>query len=363
MGFFKKMIDFFTLGSERPMRRLVAYYIVLTLVTVGLLYVFPISDRLFSGERLDELTGDSPLLQDGLSTTSNPVGRSWSVPPRFELAITTMLAILGTLALMLPVSWVYMSARNARRYNQSVVQTLLILPIVVSGIILVVRNSLALAFSLAGVVAAVRFRTTFSDARDVVFIFLAIAVGFAAGVQTFTVAALLSASFNFVLLFVWRYDFGRNVLEPTASAQWSEPLTDLAKRNGGTSVPDRDLVLALTPEKVDALADRFVRIRNLVGEGGKKPRYNAVLSVTTSQITAAQQRIEQTLERLAKRWKLDEVITHEGMPSEMYYLLRIKRSMPRDEIITQIRSHAGDLIGTVEVEVSEAVAKDQGDDA
>ena len=73
---------------------------------------------------------------------------------------------------MLPVTWVYMSARPGQGHNQSVVQALLVLPMIVAGIVLIVSNSLALAFSLAGVVAAVRFRTNLSDARDVVFIFL-----------------------------------------------------------------------------------------------------------------------------------------------------------------------------------------------
>ena len=67
------------------------------------------------------------------------------IPPPLELAITTLLIMLGTLALMLPVSWVYMSAQRTRTYNQSVVQTLIILPIVVAGVILIVRNSLPLA--------------------------------------------------------------------------------------------------------------------------------------------------------------------------------------------------------------------------
>src|SRR6185436_9700156 len=144
-----------------------------------------------------------------------------------------------------PVSWVYMSTRPGRGHNQSVAQTLIFLPLVVAGIVLVMQNSLALAFSLAGVVAAVRFRTTLRDARDVVFIFLAIAVGFASGVQTLIVGALVSVIFNFTIILTWRYDFGRNVLDPTASAQWADPLQELAERRGNNKVPDRDLVLAL----------------------------------------------------------------------------------------------------------------------
>src|SRR5437016_5865539 len=109
-----------------------------------------------------------------------------------------------------------MSARSGQGHIQSVVQALIVLPMVVAGIVLVVSNSLALAFSLAGVVAAVRFRTNLTDARDVVFIFLAIAVGFSVCVQDILIALLLSFISNFVLVLTWRYDFGRPVLEPTA---------------------------------------------------------------------------------------------------------------------------------------------------
>src|ERR1041385_6627661 len=195
---------------------------------------------------------------------------------RLELGLTTAFLLVSTLALMLPVTWVYMSARSGQGHNQSVVQALLVLPMVVAGIVLVVSNSLALAFSLAGIVAAVRFRTNLSDARDVVFIFLAIAIGFAAGVQDITIALLLSVIFNFVLVLIWRYDFGRSVLEPTASAQWADPLGDLAgKDKGGNVIPDRDLVLALTPKKVEALAERFARVQIILGPNGKKPRYDS----------------------------------------------------------------------------------------
>ena len=53
MRFFTKLIDVFTMGSERPVLRLVAYYIVVAGLTVALLYAFPVLGNLFSGERLD----------------------------------------------------------------------------------------------------------------------------------------------------------------------------------------------------------------------------------------------------------------------------------------------------------------------
>jgi predicted DNA-binding transcriptional regulator YafY len=263
---------------------------------------------MFTGAEGEVVASTPELLEDGLATTVNEVVTNTRGPDmrqRLELAIKTIVICLATLALMLPVSWVYMSARSTRSHNQSIVQTLMILPLIVAGIILVVSNSLALAFSLAGVVSVLRFRTTPSDMRDIVFIFLGVAVGFAAGVQQLTVAVVLSMIFNFVLLLSWHYDFGRNVLEPTASSVWSGPLGELAHPKNGTGIPDRDLVIALTPMQVENLAKRFDRIRGIVGPRPKKPRYNGILTVTTNDLTDAQDYVERALAKVTKRWKLD----------------------------------------------------------
>jgi hypothetical protein len=251
-----------------------------------------------------------------------------------------------------------MSARSVPGHNQGIVQTLIILPLVVAGIIIVVQNSLALAFSLAGVVGAVRFRTTLRDTRDLVFIFLSIAVGFAAGVQSLAVGALVSIIFNLVILITWRYDYGRNVLTPSAASQWALPLETLAHPPGedGT-VPDRDLVLALSPDEAGVLADRFDRVRKTLGKKKKKPKFNAVLTLTTDKLPEAQGAVEPILNQATKRWKLDEVVTNTGKPSEIYYLVRPKKTVTRDELLTAIHDRAGDIIEFVDLETS-----DQGDD-
>jgi hypothetical protein len=197
-----QIIDFITLGSDRPIRRLVAYYVFLAAVLFALAYFFPDTDRLLLGKGLTSATATTDsgaLLQDGLGKASSE-DISLGARSLVELAGTTGLILIGTLLLMMPVSWVYMSARHIPGHSQAVVQTLIILPLVVAGIVLIVRDSLALAFSLAGVVAAVRFRTNLKDPRDVVYIFLSIAVGFAAGVQTLAVGAVLTIIFNFIML-------------------------------------------------------------------------------------------------------------------------------------------------------------------
>jgi hypothetical protein len=358
MGFFKKLIDLLTLGSDHPIRRLVGYYVVLTALIVGLAYFFPFIDRMFGAAGPTELVRMPQVLQDGLGNPTALTGEPSQVPGRLTLVVGTLVLIFTALALVLPVSWVYMSTRTTKVHNQQVAQTLIFLPLVVAGVVLVVQNSLALAFSLAGVVAAVRFRTTLRDVRDVVFIFLVIVVGFAVGVQSLIVAAIVSLSFNFIMILTWRYDFGRNVLEPTASSQWAGALTELAHQGTNGRVPDRDLVMALDQKKVLSLAERFDRVRKIMGPSGKKQRYNAILMITTERLPEAQERVGQALDEHVGRWRLDEVVTNTDKPSQLYYLVQVRKRASRDEVLTGIRSVTGKAILTADLEIGLARAKE-----
>jgi hypothetical protein len=334
------------------MRRLLAYYGIVAVVVLILAYFFPVTISRIAAKGLGDVPEGPTVLTDALS--ANPTASIGFGPGGLgDVAVTTVLILIGALVLMLPVTWVYMSARPIPGHNQTVVQTLIFLPIVVAGIVYIVQNSLALAFSLAGVVGAVRFRTTLRDTRDLVYIFLAIVVGFAAGVQSLAVGALVSMIFNFIILITWQYDYGRNVLTPTASSQWAGPLSTLASPTGDHEIPDRDLVLSLTPEKAGALADRFARVRKTLGKKKKKARYNSILTVTTDNVPDAQKQVEEVLARMTKRWDLDEVVTNTGKPSEIYYLTRLKKSIPRDVLLTAIHENADGIIASADLEIGE----------
>jgi hypothetical protein len=122
----------------------------------------------------------------------------------------------------------------------------------------------------------------------------------------------------------------------------------------GGPVPDRDLVLALTPKKVDVLAERFTRLNKIIGSNGHKPRYNAVVAIRTSKLSEAQRRVESTLDEVTKRWRLDEVVTNTSKPSAIYYLVRTRKSMDRDSLLTAIRANAAGVIDDADVELGEA---------
>ena len=97
-------------------------------------------------------------------------------------AVRLAIASLGAGILIIPVSWVYFITSRDKNIDQSFVQTIVILPIVVTGISMIVLNSLALAFSLAGIVAAVRFRFSLDQPSHAMYIFVAISIGLASGI-------------------------------------------------------------------------------------------------------------------------------------------------------------------------------------
>jgi hypothetical protein len=120
------------------------------------------------------------------------------------------MAIVGAVALMVPVSWTYIAIRSKAKMDQSLLETILVLPIAVTGIVLIVHNSLAMAFSLAGVVAGVRYRYALKSTADSLFIFMAVGVGLSCGVGMLLVAAMMSAIFNYTFLILWELNYGRS---------------------------------------------------------------------------------------------------------------------------------------------------------
>ncbi len=123
-------------------------------------------------------------------------------------ALALFYAMSSTLLLMLPVSWVYKSIHTDSVYDHSIDTTALVLPSVVAGIVTVVQHSLALAFSLAGIVAGVRFRRALSDTFDTLFILSSIGVGIAAGIKSIEVAVVLTVFFNYAAVLVCMFGDG-----------------------------------------------------------------------------------------------------------------------------------------------------------
>ncbi len=100
------------------------------------------------------------------------------------LIVTTILGgLLGGLLAFL---------RRKEGYDRSFFITIVLMPLIISIIILLVSNSIARAFSLAGVFTLVKFRTTISDTKDIAYVFSTVAIGLAMGMGYVTFAVIIT---------------------------------------------------------------------------------------------------------------------------------------------------------------------------
>lgn len=335
--------------AEHPVVRVAAYYLLLSAGTALVWRVFPGLHTVFSAERLGSL--------DGTAGPSDPLfeslsGTQQTIPLPAALAITTALCMAGAFLLMLPVSWVYILTRQKKGFRQSVVQTLIILPLVVAGVVLLVKNSVALAFSLGGIVAAVSFRNTLRDTKDAVYIFLAIAVGLAAGVQVMSAAAVISFLFNVVMLVFWYTDFGRAPahLEGPRAARRLERTRALANRTGAfVSMLDREILKSMSPEQLQALAARARKRVDGSPQPPKPPKpLDTVLRVHTTQPDQVQRGIEEILATQVKDWKFAGAIREIGGKATLEYRVRLRKSIPAAALGGELRSRLGAQVTDVE---------------
>jgi hypothetical protein len=101
-----------------------------------------------------------------------------------------------------------MSIRTGEEYDQSLISTIMVLPLVVTGIVIIVQNSLALAFALAGIAGAVRFKNSLKSSGDALFILVSVGIGLAGGIGAVELALVLSVAFNVAFLLLWSTEYG-----------------------------------------------------------------------------------------------------------------------------------------------------------
>jgi uncharacterized membrane protein YhiD involved in acid resistance len=108
------------------------------------------------------------------------------------------------LALGCVVAGIYrLSYGKPRGQSVGLMASLVLLSVLIGMVTLAIGNSLARAFSLAGVLAIVRFRTVVEDTRDTAFVIFAVAVGMAVGAG-YAAKALIGIPFAAAAAFLFR---------------------------------------------------------------------------------------------------------------------------------------------------------------
>lgn len=308
--------------------RLVVYYLAWLLALGGIFHLFPqiliyVSqerervqgrERLFEGEQ-----GDLEKIKEGVATLVEGNIKEVLLMVTFvdpARTIPVMVALAMAFWVTLPITWLYRWTRPRQNYSQSFAHTLLVIPIAISLVVFLVKDSIALAFSLAGIVAAVRFRTSLEEPMDSVYMLMAIGIGLAAGTQLILVAYLASVVFVIVTLGVWKSNFGA---QPEILSGWR--IDD--SRKWGT-VP---------------------------GEGGiaTENLYNAQIEVHTTKVNVAKKSTVQILESSTKRWQVADVVENPDGTAIVVFDVWLKKSVTLPSFIQDIEENGRGCINDVKL--------------
>lgn len=221
------------ISPQRLMLNLAVYFVLLIggVLALGLMKPEFLSVMPFGGTDAIEIAGsefDRESLTDRADRLPPLTGATIDqAPTARQIGLVGLLlafSLGGTILVMLPITWTYTATKREIGYQKNFARALIVLPICATTIVLLIQNNLALAFGLAAMVAAVRFRVALREAIDGIYIFASICVGLAAGIGYLGIAAVMAMFFCFTNAVLWSMDFGQNPIDDAQTAKKSTAL-------------------------------------------------------------------------------------------------------------------------------------------
>jgi len=144
------------------------------------------------------------------ATTSSPFGDFLSLgvdattgtPKPLEVAM----AMGISLALNLLIATIYRRTYKGTRYSQDYVQTLIMIGVVTTILIMVVAGNGAIAFGMFAAFSVIRFRRTLGQSRDLAFVFFAMAIGMVVGARLYEMAAVITVIVSAAVVILTKMD-------------------------------------------------------------------------------------------------------------------------------------------------------------
>jgi hypothetical protein len=267
--------------------RLVVYYAAISAAYVGLLRFVPGLDDAVARERARVITTTA------LGSSGGSIG---ALPPPTDMDALALIALtlVGALLVAFPVALVYQWTNEPEAYRPDFSRSLLVLPVAVALAVFLVKDSLALAFGLSGIVAVIRWRTTLRESMDGVFMFVVIGIGLAAGVQLLIVALVGSIVFNLTIVALSRARFA------------SRP-----RRIGGWTLTER-------------AAEQ------------RPPRQTIGIRVDASNKARAEEHLATVLPLCAKEWRKSAELAQPNGRVLLEYRITLKKSQSPDSLVSTL---------------------------
>ncbi|MCB0805595.1 MAG: DUF4956 domain-containing protein [Bacteroidales bacterium] len=122
----------------------------------------------------------------------------------FDVVSNLLVALVCGIIIALVYRFIY----KGPSYSSTYVNSLVLLTLITSVVILVIGNNLARAFGLVGAMSIIRFRTAVRDVQDIVFIFFALSIGMASGVGLHVIALASTIIISLIAIVLVTFNFG-----------------------------------------------------------------------------------------------------------------------------------------------------------
>lgn len=121
-----------------------------------------------------------------------------------------LLVLLVTLGISLFILYIYRLTFDGIVYSHSFTNSLVLLSLVTSLIIMTISSNIVLSLGMVGALSIVRFRAAIKDPKDIVFQFWSISVGIAVGASLYSVAIVSSLFIGVVMVILAKSKFNIN---------------------------------------------------------------------------------------------------------------------------------------------------------
>ena len=180
------------------------------------------------------------------------------------------------------ISQTYMGTHSWLSYSRSFVNSMVVIPMIVTVVMMVLNNNLVTAFGLMAVFAVVRFRNVLRDTLDTSYVLAVLAVGMASGTQRFSLAVLATVTITLVMFFLHYTAYGaRQRYDIILNLHWARPAVELptlarvlerharnvhcASRRSGEVQAGTDLSYRLLLRDPDRVDDLLLEVRQIEG--------------------------------------------------------------------------------------------------
>lgn len=183
------------------------------------------------------------------------------------------------------IAWTYMATHRGLSYSRAFVNSLVVIPMVVTVVMMVLNNNLVTAFGLMAVFAVVRFRNVLRDTLDTSYVLTVLAVGMGCGTQRFSLAVIATATLVAAMFYLWYTSFGsRHRYDIIVNLHWSRPTLEIgnmtrvldrhsrnlhcASQRAGEAQEGVDLSYRLLLRDPDRAEDLLKELREVTGVSG-----------------------------------------------------------------------------------------------